>query len=76
MVHEKTTLSSIRVRFIALCDSEDDGVIFVSMKFDPFDTTIDENSEYIRPGDCLPCHQSLDTDEMGYIDYLDVLKME
>jgi len=76
IVHEKTTLTSIRVRFLALCQNEDDGVLFVSMKFDPFESSIDEDTAYMRSGDCLPCHQTLDSETMGYFDYTEALKYD
>jgi len=61
IVHERSTLSTVRLRFIALCDSEDDGVVFVSMRFDPLDTAPGD-MEYMRSGDCIPCHHSLKHD--------------
>jgi hypothetical protein len=64
IVHEKQTLTNIRLRFLALCDTEDDGVIFVSMKFDPLDSSPGEMS-YMRSGDCIPCHETLDPVSMG-----------
>ena len=76
IVHEKTTLTSIRLRFLALCENEDDGVLFVSMKFDPFESSIDEDTAYTRSGDCLSCHQTLDSTTMGYFDFTEALKKE
>lgn len=75
IVHEKRTLTTVRLRFLALCDDEDDGVIFVSMKFDPLESSPD-NMVYERTGDCLPCHESLDPVSMGYFDHCEALKQE
>lgn len=75
IVHEKTTLSSVRLRFLALCDDEDDGVVFVSMRFDPLDSAPD-SMEYMRAGDCIPCHHSLDADTMAYFDHRDAMKCD
>lgn len=58
IVHERTTLTTVRLRFMALCDDESDSVVFVSMSFDPLDT-VPVDMEYMRAGDCIPCHHSL-----------------
>lgn len=73
MVHEKSTLTTVRVRFMCLCDNEDDGVTFLCMKFDPLDAT-PGHMLYSRSGDCMPCHKEQETDSMTYRDYEEWLK--
>ena len=70
MIHEKSSLTTVRIRFMCLCDNEDDGVTFLCMKFDPLDAS-PGHMLYSREGDCAPCHKDVNDPHYDWTEWFE-----
>ena len=67
-VHERTRLTNVRIRVLAVCNKTTEEPLFLRVTFDEFDTDDRDRPLYRRTGDCLPCAYELNAARLGYFE--------